>query len=79
MAIMLNSRSNVYENIFFSVSQPPDSSTILQPAGIAASLDIVDNFLIRNRFSYPEAKSRRGAILPSSNTSPTPMNPALSE
>ena len=35
MAIMLNSRSNVYENIFFSVSQPPDSSTILQPAGIA--------------------------------------------
>ena len=37
MAIMLNSRSNVYENIFFSVSQPPDSSTILQPAGIAAA------------------------------------------
>ena len=38
MAIMLNSRSNVYENIFFSASQPPDSSTILQPAGIAAVL-----------------------------------------
>ena len=38
MAIMLNSRSNVYENIFFSVSQPPDSSTILQPAGIAGAI-----------------------------------------
>ena len=36
MAIMLNSRSNVYENIFSSASQPPDSSTLLQPAGIAA-------------------------------------------
>ena len=35
MAIMLNSRSNVYENIFSSASQPPDSSTLLQPAGIA--------------------------------------------
>ena len=35
MAIMLNVRSNVYENIFFSASQPPDSSTILQIAGIA--------------------------------------------
>ena len=33
---MLNSRSKVYENIFFSASQPPDSSTILQIAGIAA-------------------------------------------
>ena len=42
MAIMLNSRSNVYENIFFSVSQPPDSSTILQPAGIAADLQNPD-------------------------------------
>ena len=36
MAIMLNARSNVYENIFFSASQPPDSSTISQIAGIAA-------------------------------------------
>ena len=35
MAIMLNSRSNVYEHIFSSASQPPDSSTLLQPAGIA--------------------------------------------
>ena len=35
MAIMLNARSNVYENIFFSASQPPDSSTISQIAGIA--------------------------------------------
>ena len=35
MAIMLNSRLKVYENIFFSASQPPDSSTILQIAGIA--------------------------------------------
>ena len=41
MAIMLNSRSNVYENIFSSASQPPDSSTILQPAGIAdGNIDI---------------------------------------
>ena len=38
MAIMLNARSNVYENIFFSASQPPDSSTISQIAGIADSL-----------------------------------------
>ena len=37
MAIMLNSRSKVYENIFFA-SQPPDSSTILQIAGIAVRL-----------------------------------------
>ena len=37
MAIMLNSRSNVYENIFSSASQPPDSSTLLQPAGIAGA------------------------------------------
>ena len=37
MAIMLNARSNVYENIFFSASQPPDSSTISQIAGIAES------------------------------------------
>ena len=36
MAIMLNLRPKVYENIFFSASQPSDSSTILQPAGIAA-------------------------------------------
>ena len=35
MAIMLNARSNVYENISFSASQPSDSSTILQLAGIA--------------------------------------------
>ena len=35
MAIMLNMRSKVYENIFFSASQPPDSSTIPQIAGIA--------------------------------------------
>ena len=35
MAIMLNALSNVYENIFFSASQPPDSSTISQIAGIA--------------------------------------------
>ena len=35
MAIMLNLRPKVYENIFFSASQPPDSSTILQIAGIA--------------------------------------------
>ena len=35
MAIMLNSRSNVYEHIFFSASQPPDSSTLSQIAGIA--------------------------------------------
>ena len=35
MAIMLNSRPKVYENTFFSVSQPSDSSTILQIAGIA--------------------------------------------
>ena len=35
MAIMLNARSNVYENISFSASQPPDSSTISQIAGIA--------------------------------------------
>ena len=35
MAIMLNARSNVYENIFFSAPQPPDSSTISQIAGIA--------------------------------------------
>ena len=39
MAIMLNARSNVYENIFFSASQPPDSSTISQIAGIAALMD----------------------------------------
>ena len=32
MAIMLNARSNVYENISFSASQPPDSSTISQIA-----------------------------------------------
>ena len=37
MAIMLNLRPKVYENIFFSASQPSDSSTILQPAGIAGS------------------------------------------
>ena len=37
MAIMLNSRSNVYEHIFFSASQPPDSSTLSQIAGIAVS------------------------------------------
>ncbi len=37
MAIMLNSRVKVYENLFFSVSQLPDSSTILQPAGIAGT------------------------------------------
>ena len=36
MAIMLNMRSNVYENIFSSASQPSDSSTIPQIAGIAA-------------------------------------------
>ena len=36
MAIMLNARSKVYENIFFSASQPPDSSTLSQIAGIAA-------------------------------------------
>ena len=41
MAIMLNARSNVYENIFFSAPQPPDSSTISQIAGIAA---LVTNF-----------------------------------
>ena len=35
MAIMLNPSPNVYEHIFFSASQPPDSSTLLQPAGIA--------------------------------------------
>ena len=35
MAIILNPRPKVYENIFFSASQPPDSSTILQIAGIA--------------------------------------------
>ena len=37
MAIMLNARSNVYEHIFFSASQPPDSSTLSQIAGIADS------------------------------------------
>ena len=44
MAIMLNSRSNVYENIFSSASQPPDSSAISQLAGIAggAALDDAD-------------------------------------
>ena len=41
MAIMLNSRSNVYENIFSSASQPPDSSTLLQPAGIAVARPVV--------------------------------------
>ena len=35
MAIMLNARSNVYENISFSASQPPNSFTISQIAGIA--------------------------------------------
>ena len=35
MAIMLNPSPNVYEHIFSSASQPPDSSTLLQPAGIA--------------------------------------------
>ena len=35
MAIMLNASSNVYEHIFFSASQPPDSSTLSQIAGIA--------------------------------------------
>ena len=44
MAIMLNPRPKVYENIFFSASQPPDSSTILQPAGIAAGRLLVGSF-----------------------------------
>ena len=45
MAIMLNVRSNVYENIFFSASQPPDSSTILQIAGIAVGKAFVFSYL----------------------------------
>ena len=36
MAMILSSRSKAYENIVFSASQPSDSSTILQIAGIAA-------------------------------------------
>ena len=46
MAIMLNARSNVYENISFSASQPSDSSTILQLAGIAGDPAILS--ILRN-------------------------------
>ena len=51
---MLNSRSKVYENIFSSASQPSDSSTILQIAGIAGR-QLVDYTADRVRTLYPNA------------------------
>ena len=48
------------------------------PNKVGMSLRICDNQLKKNGFHQLETKRRRGAIRPSSNTSPTPMNPARS-